>query len=452
MLGFIIDQPAIAAAYLIVVVAATAGASFLIARRLADSDFLLDAPSARSNHVRPTPRTGGVAIFVAFLGACFAMSMLTPAVRAPDGFAAFASVAIPAFLLGLADDWRSMPASRRLVYQVAVAIVFILTFGALTSAPVPVFGDTPLGWLGPVLTCFWIVAFMNAYNFMDGANGLAGLTGLAGACALAIAAGFGGDSVTSLIALALAAAILGFLPVNYPSGRIFLGDGGSMSVGFILAALSVLAARPDGAGVTPLFAPIVFMPLLFDVAMTLLSRIFRRRNIGQAHSEHVYQLLIRLGAPHARVAALYFALVTMTGASALAALNFSAGGQWAVVIVLALALAPAHLLTQMRGLKVGLLVQPVSRPARRRKRRVRRRAYVVSDDRPNADAQARSPIGNGAEADADAATASDARPVQKENPASTSEPVPPLRAARKDGGGDLFDLPARADGASHAAE
>ncbi len=383
MLGFTFDRPVLAAACIAAIVAATAFGANYLARRLAVSDFMLDAPSARSNHTRPTPRTGGVAIFFAWLAACCAMSLLMPGPRGPDAVAAFASVAIPAFLIGIADDWRSLPAGRRLAYQAAAAAIFVLMFGALARAPVPFAGDVALGWFGPILTVFWIVAFMNAFNFMDGANGLAGLTGLAGACALAIAAGFGGDASTSLIALALAAAILGFLPVNYPSGRIFLGDGGSMSVGFILAALGVLAARPEGAAVTPLFAPIVFLPLLFDVALTLAGRILRRRNVAESHSEHVYQLLIRLGAPHARVASLYFALVAMAAVSAFAATSFSADGQWAVVAAVAFALAPAHIAIRRRADERELLVRPEIRPAfERRRSRLRRRARASSSSAP----------------------------------------------------------------------
>lgn len=377
MFGLIIDRPVATVAFVLATLAATTVVAFALARRLAVSDFLMDAPSGRSNHRRPTARSGGVAVFLAWLLACYALSFLGRQSPWPAAFGAFASVAIPAFLLGLADDWRPISASRRLFYQVAVASMFALTFGALEVAPSPFGGTVELGVFGPVLTVFWIVAFMNAYNFMDGANGLAGFAGLVGACAIAVGAGLGGDGSTALLALALAAAILGFLPVNFPSGRIFLGDGGSMSIGFALAALAVMAARIDGALMSPLFAPIVFMPLLFDVALTLVSRGLRGQRLSEAHSEHAYQVLIRSGLSHAKVATLYFALTAMCAICAFAALRLPAQGQWAVVIVVAIALAPAHLGLQALGVRRGLIAVPAGRPAWRTRRR-RRRTTVIA--------------------------------------------------------------------------
>ena len=154
-----------------------------------------------------------------------------------------------------------------------------------------------------------------------------------------------------------------------------------MSIGFALAALAVLAARPGGAGLTPLFAPILFLPILFDVAATLQSRALRGRPLTEAHSEHAYQILMRAGFHHTGTTALYFALTLMSAVCAFAAARFEANGQWIVVLVIAMALAPAHVGLHVLGARLGLLALPPARLRLRRRRRTRRPAPPQAEAR-----------------------------------------------------------------------
>ena len=242
-----------------------------------------DVPNARSSHAAPTPRAGGVAVVAALLlGLALGAAFEWP----------FACALLALLALGLWDDVKGAAAAPKLAVQVVVAIAF-----CAFVAP---------GW-GGVLLAAWLILFVNAFNFMDGADGIAGLTAAVGAAALAL----GGAPAVAAPALCLLGGLLGFLPFNFPKARIFMGDAGSLPIGFALAAL---AALHDG----PLwFAPALFFSFVFDVALTLVRRALKGERLTQAHREHLYQLLLRMGWPHSRVAALYAAAALLNAAVAL---------------------------------------------------------------------------------------------------------------------------------------
>ena len=335
-----------------------AALTYLSGRLLAQKKWLADSPVARSSHQTPTPRTGGAAIMIGLSAGALLLAADDPALLK------FAALAFAAFGLGFADDVRPLPAFLKLIGQVAVAAAFVLLFGAVDSAPVPFLGDVALGPAAPVLTAFWIVAFMNAYNFMDGANGLAATAAIFALSALAVAAAGAGASAWGALSVVAASALFGFLPHNFPEARLFMGDGGSQLIGFIIAALAALAAS-GAAPVSPLFAPTVFMPFLFDVAFTLAHRLGRRRNIATAHNEHLYQLLIRLGASHARVTALYLGLVAVSTVAAIFASALPAPLAFAAPAGLFLAFLVPALLLFRKASAAGLFSAPAPNAARR---------------------------------------------------------------------------------------
>ncbi len=338
---------------------AAAGAAFLSGRFFSRRSWLADLPGARSSHQAPTPRTGGVAIALGYLAGTLCL-----AIEAPE-LLKFAGLFLGAFALGFLDDARPLPAAVKLVGQIAIAALFVFLFGAVESIPAPFIGDLALGVLAPVLTVFWIVAFMNAFNFMDGANGIAASAAIFALSALGVAAAGAGAETWAAAAVILAAALFGFLPLNFPRARLFMGDGGSQSVGFSTAAIAALAASAGSGAVSALFMPTVFMPFLFDVAFTLVHRAARRRNIAEAHNEHLYQLLMRLGASHASVTTIYLGLVAVSTLAAIfagslpASLQFVApAGLFAVFIV------PA-LIVFRKATAAGLFAQPAASAAAR---------------------------------------------------------------------------------------
>ncbi|MFN0024092.1 MAG: glycosyltransferase family 4 protein [Parvularculaceae bacterium] len=341
---------------LLLAVAAIAAAAIThgAGRYFARKGWLADRPGARSSHQTPTPRTGGAAIMLGFSIAALAFSIVTP------GLAKLTGVIACAFALGVLDDARPLPAMIKLAGQIAVAMLFVVLFGAVESVPAPVLGELALGFAAPVFTVFWIVAFMNAFNFMDGANGIAATAAVFALCALGVAAAGTGAATVAAASILLAGAVFGFLPLNFPAARLFMGDGGSQSVGFAIAALAALAASaaPDVATTSALFVPIVFMPFLFDVAFTLAHRVARRRAIAEAHNEHLYQLLMRLGASHVSVTALYLTLIAISTIAAIFANALPVGLAFMVpALLFAFFIIPALTIFR-RASAAGLLARP----------------------------------------------------------------------------------------------
>ena len=173
--------------------------------------------------------------------------------------------------------------------------------------------SAPWWWMASAILA--IAAMTNFYNFMDGSNGLAGGMAVAGFCCYGIA-GMANAPGFAALCFAIAAAAAGFLCLNL-TGRIFMGDGGSVPLGFLAAALGIEGWM---RGLWPAwFAPLVFAPFVVDASLTLARRMLRRERFWLAHREHYYQRLIRSGWPHLRLAGAEYGLMFACGAAALTA-------------------------------------------------------------------------------------------------------------------------------------
>lgn len=255
---------------------------------------LIDQPGNRHSHENPTPRGGGLGPVFALL----AGSLLLAAGRTPEFWAHCAAPGVAALaLLGWWDDHRSLSVRLRFAVQLAVSI------GLLWCA-------ASRGWLQGVLPMLaggvFVIWMTNLYNFMDGSNGMAGLQGVFAGCIIAWLLQLSGDSGAALLALLLAAACAGFLPWNLIRPRVFMGDVGSLALGFSIGALLLY-----GAGTGAIEVPVAWLVMLLfltDSTMTLLARVMRRERWYNAHRQHLYQRLIARGWSHGRVAALYQAI------------------------------------------------------------------------------------------------------------------------------------------------
>lgn len=323
---------------------------------LAQARHMLDQPNARSNHVTATPRTGGAAIMAGWVAGVFVVAAFAGDAGAALSLAMIILSAAFAFALGLADDQLGLSALWKFVGQIVVAALFVVLFGPLAAMPLPFFGEVALApaW-GVLIAIVWIVGFMNAFNFMDGANGLAGGAAAAGLAWFSVAASFTGAPVLAVAALLLALASAGFLPENLVRGKLFMGDNGSLALGFLIAAFAVLGVRWTDGRLSVLVAPVIFLPFLFDVAWTLVSRMIRGQHILNAHREHIYQLLILCGLSHARAAILYMALISLSAAAAIFMLAMPPALQWLAPLSLALLFACGAAAVTVRADRAGFL-------------------------------------------------------------------------------------------------
>lgn len=328
---------------LLILAASTALASGFavgLARRLVGRR-LLDVPNERSSHRIPTPRGGGIGIVAAFLLA--AGVALEP--RADSPLLPLAALAVGLSGLGLVDDARPLPTAPRLLAHVAAALAAIAFVGFESPFGLPLFGNAT-GALAAVLWTLWIAGFVNAYNFMDGIDGLAATQAIIAGAGWAALGAFAGHDEPLLIGAALAAAALGFLWHNRPPARIFMGDVGSMFLGFALAVIPLLeASRTPQSSVLGL---LVVWPFVADTTFTLCRRVLNGENVTRPHRTHLYQRLVRTGSTHARVTALYAGLALLGVASALAWERASGVVQVACLCTLAVAFSALVVWTNAR--------------------------------------------------------------------------------------------------------
>ncbi len=250
----------------------------------------LDHPNERSLHVRPVPRVGGLGIAS---GVLVATLWLRPA-----GLEWLLAMAL--FLAGLSwlDDVRGLSVRVRLPAHLLAAGVFLALAGETNL----------LVWLPGVLAMVWMT---NLYNFMDGSDGLAGGMAVAGFGAYGVAAWMGGGMDVALLCLAIVGAALAFLHFNFPPARLFLGDSGSIPLGFLAAGLGWMGIRD---GLWSIWFPVlVFSPFIVDASVTMLARLWRGEPIWQAHRSHYYQRLVRMGLSHRQLALMEY--VVMAGAA-----------------------------------------------------------------------------------------------------------------------------------------
>lgn len=254
---------------------------------------VVDIPNSRSLHAAPTPRTGGIGMM---LGAALAWLLMAPGTLMP--LAAIAALLAVVFLV---DDVRGLPVPVRFTVQLAAAATFVWWLA-------------PPAWMIAPLLVVGVVWSANLYNFMDGSNGLAGGMAVIGFGAYALAARAAGASDIAIMSSIIAGAAAGFLYWNFDPARIFLGDAGSIPLGFLAAALGVLGWQRD---VWPFWLPLlVFSPFWIDASATLWKRWRRGEKLSEAHRSHYYQRLIQTGWSHRRLALAEYALMLGVASSA----------------------------------------------------------------------------------------------------------------------------------------
>lgn len=291
----------------------------IVPRLLVHGGFL-DMPGERSSHVRPTPKGGGVGIVLAFLAVAVAMDVPMHLWLPLCALAA----------LSFANDLRGIAPGRRLAAQLLAAAVALGGAWCVGS----------VAWSGLLLlpAVLFVVGTTNCFNFMDGINGIAGICGATALSGL-IAYGVMVDAPLLLPVAAVIGGVIGFLPFNMPRARLFMGDAGSIFLGFLFAVTVCISSRSW----TEFFVLASFLyPFYADEAVTMAERIWRGESLMQPHRRHLYQFLANeLGVAHWKVSAGY-GLVQLVvillavvagrqGLGAVLALDFVLLGVWAAM-------------------------------------------------------------------------------------------------------------------------
>jgi Fuc2NAc and GlcNAc transferase len=257
-------------------------------RQYALAKSIIDIPNARSSHVLPTPRGGGVAIVVSFLLSLI-LAACMGAVAWPITWALLgAGVGIA--VLGFLDDHGHIVARWRLLGHFIGAIWALFWIGGLP--PLTFFGFAlDLGWIGHALAAVYLVWLLNLYNFMDGIDGIASVEAICVCLGAALLYWLAGNGMFAILPLLLAFAVAGFLYWNLPTARIFMGDAGSGFLGITVGILSLQAAW-----IAPqlLWSWLILLGVfIVDATWTLLRRLLRGDKVYEAHRSHAYQFASR---------------------------------------------------------------------------------------------------------------------------------------------------------------
>jgi UDP-N-acetylmuramyl pentapeptide phosphotransferase/UDP-N-acetylglucosamine-1-phosphate transferase len=317
----------------------------------------IDHPNDRSLHHLPTPRTGGAAIVVSALVGVIAWSLIVRWTSVDSAFALdHLSEMIwilggSLFLAGISflDDREGLPVWIRFgCHLIAACGVIFGGKAVIHSLTLPGFGAIELGWAASPLTLAFLLWMTNLYNFMDGMDGFAGGMTVAGFGLMGYFFWIGNQPVVSGIAMFQATAAVGFLLHNFPPARIFMGDAGSISTGFLAGSLAVLGSRER---IFDLWVPLlIFSPFILDATVTLLRRSLRREKLWCAHREHYYQRLVLSGWGHRRAVLAEYAVMAACG---LLALLYHAAAERQRLIILGvwvvLFLALAGLVKRVQG-------------------------------------------------------------------------------------------------------
>lgn len=300
--------------------------SLIVTRYMAVNHVITDVPNNRSSHDTPTPRSGGLGIFIVFLFVSAVFWVINQN-ELPKWFTPFVLSAAIIGFHSLFDDISDRSAIEKLFVQVIAASI-VVYFGLIIELP---FGGY---WLNIAITMLWIVGMTNATNFMDGLDGLvSGIFSLALVFFCMILFSIGHYDLY-LFGLTLIAGLMGFLIYNFPPAKIFMGDVGSCLLGFLYALMVVIMLGEVKSPWIMLASLLVVFNLLFDVMFTVIRRFLRGDNILQAHRAHLFQLMNRLGYRHLTISLCYLGVTFVQGILAICVLHYQSTFALMIVFIL----------------------------------------------------------------------------------------------------------------------
>jgi len=360
-----------------------------VAARIARALGLLDYPATRRIHRVPVPRIGGLAIFPAVLIPVAAAVLLDRGIG--DAFAAcpwqmlgLLAAAASMLALGAVDDARGLRATTKLLGQTIAALAACAVGIRIQQVAV---GDglvLDFGWLSWPITVLWIVGITNAINLIDGLDGLAaGISAIACAC-VAVIAIITGQPVMAALMLALLGGLAGFLVFNFNPARVFLGDSGTMFIGFVIATACVAStARTSSPAGLALPAMALGLPIL-DTLLAMLRRALERRSLLAPDCSHIHHRLLDMGLSHRSAVLLMYAVTLL--AAVLGSTVLVVDGRDLIIICACVAMLHVMVFRMAGAIRVNDMLAAV-----RRIRHIRRLARKAGDDFHTADLEMRRP-------------------------------------------------------------
>ncbi len=307
---------------------------------LAKATGATDKPNARKIHNKPIPRIGGVGIYFAFIAAV----IITATVSGFEGEMIFEINGLIVsgslmFLVGLIDDYKNLPAKVKLLGQIIAAAVLVLVFDVRIDFVTDPFGDyIYLEWFAVPATMFWLVGLTNTINLIDGLDGLAAGVSAIAAITIMLVALKQNFFLVAVLTAALAGAACGFLFYNSNPARIFMGDSGSLFLGFMLAGISVIGAAKSTATVT-LIVPILALGLpILDTTFAIVRRWRGGQPIFKPDKGHLHHRLLGLGFTQRQAVFLMYVISAMLGLSAVAMTEVNSQIAFLILLIIVIAI------------------------------------------------------------------------------------------------------------------
>lgn len=282
--------------------------------RYAKVKRITDIPSKRSSHLTPTPRGGGVG-FVTIVTSFFLLYLAIWGGSGKTDLFVFLGMISMISLIGWFDDRKDLSRRVRLGVQLFSALVILFVISNLSYMTIPFAGSVYLGFSGTLFGMIWIIGTTNIYNFMDGVDGLSSVQAIFAGIGWALLFYLNGESNLFVLQIFLLSGTFAFMVLNWPPAKIFMGDVGSLYLGFLFAVMPFLASATIAAveiGDMIWYGAILLWPFLFDGSYTIVRRLINGENIFEAHRSHLYQRLNIIGWPHQSISMLYALFSALT--------------------------------------------------------------------------------------------------------------------------------------------
>lgn len=287
----------------------------------------LDKPDARKVHSTPIPRLGGIAMFFGVAGSIVCLELLVPGKLFPmEGpIAGILAGAVLTFLVGVADDLLQLPAKLKFALEVGIACLAFYLGVRIEFISNPFGGEI---WLLPLyfavpLTAFWLVGITNCINLIDGLDGLAAGVSVIAALTIGIIAWQTNQPLAAILAACLIGSAIGFLRYNFNPARIFMGDSGSLFLGYMLASISVMGVLKLIATAALVIPVLILGVPIFDTAFAIIRRLWRHRPIFSPDKGHLHHRLLRVGLSQKRAVIIIYGLCLAFGGTAMALIGIN---------------------------------------------------------------------------------------------------------------------------------